>query len=265
MKIWAVANQKGGVGKTTTAVTLAGILTSQGQPTLLLDLDPHGSMSSYFGLDPDSEEISVYTLFEQAVANQQYDARRVVRDTGFDHLHLIPASTALVTLDKQLGARNGMGLVVANALNQLAEYYSFVIIDCPPILGVLMVSALAACEQLIIPVQTEFLALKGLERMTGTLTMIERSRKMDIPYRVLPTMFDRRTRASIESLRKLRDRYSQHIGQAVIPIDTQFREASQAGQPLSLMNPKTHGAQAYEAFLMELLSAEQTTDAVVGL
>lgn len=253
MKVWAVANQKGGVGKTTTAVTLGGTLARDGLPALLVDLDPHGSMTAYFGHDPESVEPSVYSLFEQVAAREAPRPEQVVRSTGVENLDLFCASTALATLERQLGNHPGMGLVLAKSLERLAGRYAYVLVDCPPMLGVLMVNALAACEHLIIPVQTEFLALKGLERMLHSLAMIERSRKQSVPRTIVPTLFDRRTRASIEALRKLRTDYPEQVWSGVVPVDTQFREASKAGKPLSHMNRGTRGAKAYAELLQTLV------------
>ncbi len=251
MKVWAIANQKGGVGKTTSTISLAGLLSQRGYRVLLLDIDPHGSLTSYFRFNPDELETSVYTLFQ----NQAVNPFSLVRSTRFEHLHVMPATMALATLDRQLGAQSGMGLVLHKAIKNLADRYDYALIDCPPMLGVLMVNAMAACDQLIIPVQTEFLALKGLERMLKTLTMITRSRSVKLPYTIIPTMFDRRTRASTETLRVLKARYSEDfLWNSVIPIDTQFREASRIGVPLPLMTPEARGAKAYARLLNVLVS-----------
>ena len=237
MRIWAIANQKGGVGKTTTAVTLGGWLARTEHRVLLVDLDPHGSMTSYFGLDPENLELGVYSLFQRAAAKQALEPKSAIHKTAFDRIDLLPASTALATLDRQLGSQGGMGLVIARALREVEDSYDQVLIDCPPMLGVLMVNALAACGHLVVPVQTEFLALKGLERMVNSLNMIQRSRKIALPYTIVPTMFDRRTRAAIEALKQLRERYPDQVWDKVIPVDTLFREASKAGVPLSLRSP----------------------------
>ena len=252
MKVWTVSNQKGGVGKTTTAVALGGLLAKSGNRTLLMDIDPHGSLTSYFRYDPDALDESVYNLFKAVADKREIDPMTLLYQTGTDGLELMPATMALATLDRQAGKLEGMGLVLKNALHKLESRFDFVLIDCPPMLGVLMVNALAACEQLIIPVQTEFLALKGLERMLHTLTMVLKARQIELPYTIVPTFFDRRTRASLDSLRLLRETYHDHLWSQVIPVDTRLREASRAGIPPVQYDPKTHAVLAYEALLRDL-------------
>lgn len=246
-----MANQKGGVGKTTTSVSLAGLLAGSGRPTLLVDLDPHGSLTSYFGYDPDALTKSVYWIFQKKGRAPE----ELLLATGIDGLSLLPASTALATLDRQLGSEEGKGLMLLKALDALSDRFDYVLIDCPPVLGVLMVNALAACERLIIPVQTEFLALKGLERILKTISMITRALKRSLPYVIVPTMFDRRTRAGLDSLRQLHESYPDNIWDGVIPIDTQFREASRAQVPLTLMNQNARGTVAYQDLLAALMEA----------
>ena len=258
MKIWTVSNQKGGVGKTTTAVSLGGLLAAQGERVLLIDLDPQGSMSSYFRLDPDGMQNSVYSLFEARARDSHVECLdSLLAETGVDGLSLLPASTAMATLDRQLGARGGMGLVISQALARLEDRFDYVLMDCPPMLGVLMVNALAACERLLIPVQTEFLALKGLERMLHTLGMIGRSRGGMLPYTIIPTFFDRRTRASLDALRVMRDQHGACLWQRVIPVDTQFREASRRGLPINVHNSAARGNEAYASLLRWLQQETQ--------
>ncbi len=264
MKIWTVANQKGGVGKTTTSVSLGSLLSQWGLRTLLIDIDPHASLTSYFRYDPDVLEESVYSLFRGVAEQRDVDPASLIYPTGTEGLDLMPAEMALATLDRQAGRLEGMGLVLKQALQRLSDRYDHVILDCPPILGILMINAMAACEQLIIPVQTEFLALKGLERMLHTLEMVTRSRQVPLPYLIVPTMFDRRTRASIDTLRVMRESYPDRLWRGLIPIDTQFREASKAGMPPALFAPQSRGVKAYEALLQELLHEPASTAVGAG-
>ncbi|HDZ55261.1 MAG TPA: ParA family protein [Pseudomonas xinjiangensis] len=254
MRVWAVANQKGGVGKTTTAVALAGLLADQGQRVLVVDLDPHGSMTSYFGHDPDQLTSSVFNLFQHKGQVPDGLAEALLLPTSHENIQLLPSSTSLATLERQSAAQGGFGLVLSRALAQLWDRYQFVVIDSPPLLGVSMINALAACEQLVIPVQTEFLALKGLERMVHTLDMINRSRKQALPFTIVPTLFDRRTQASLSTLRVLRRDYQDHLWQAFIPIDTKLRDSSVAGLVPSRHDASARGVLAYRALLRYLLA-----------
>jgi chromosome partitioning protein len=253
VNVWAVANQKGGVGKTTTAVSLAGVLAARGMNTLLVDLDPHGSLTSYFRWDPDTLTDTVYRLFIPGTDKPCPNPEELLRETGVPGIHVLPASRGLATLDKQLSGREGMGLVLHHAVNSLSTRIDHVLLDCPPVFGVLMLNALAACHSLIIPVQTEFLALKGLERMLHTLGMVSRARKRPLDYWVVPTLYDQRTRASRDSLEELRTAFAGNLWPGLIPVDTRFRDASRVGQPLTTLDPRARGARAYEALLDHLL------------
>jgi chromosome partitioning protein len=132
-------------------------------------------------------------------------------------------------------------------------------------LGVLMVNALAACEHLIIPVQTEFLAIKGLERMLHTLKMIERSKNLQLPYTIVPTMYDRRTRASIDSLKSMQEQFGENLWDSLIPVDTRFREASRAGKPLTQISPDARGALAYRDLFDFLLGDKKESEQRLAL
>ena len=260
MKIWSISNQKGGVGKTTTVVTLGGLLSSWGFRVLLVDLDPHGSLTSYFKMNPDEIEASVYNLFLDASQKKKnVDPRAYIAKTEFDGIDVLPASTAIATLDRQVAAIGGMGLVVATALHKLADQYDYVIIDSPPMLGVLMINALAACDHLIIPVLAEFLALKGLDRMVHTIKMVFHSRKTPPKFTIVPTMFDKRTKAAKDSLVALHQQYPQNAWSSVIPVDTKVRDASQAGMPLPLYDKNARAAESY-AELLELLLLDKSAD-----
>ncbi len=266
MKIWAVSNQKGGVGKTTTVIALGGLLSSWGFRTLLIDLDPHGALTSYFKMNPDEIEGSVYHLFHDAsVKKSPVTPEPYIVRTEFAGLSILPASTAMATLDRQVASMVGMGLVIANALKKVSDQYDYVIIDSPPMLGVLMINALAACERLIMPVIAEFLALKGLERMYKTLKMVFNSRKIAPRYTIVPTMFDKRTIEARESLQHLHTHYSESLWPSVIPIDTKYRDASRLGIPGPLYVPTSKASEAYADLLEFLLQDIQTPSHKLGM
>ena len=262
MKTWASINQKGGVGKTTTVVTLAGHLANTGRRLLLVDLDPHGSLTSYLGYNPDELDTGIYSLFAKPTDNPA-EVARLLLPTPIKNTYLFAASTALATLDRQIGSSQGAGkgLVVARAIECVKDKFAWGLIDCPPVLGILMINALAACDQLLIPAQTDYLSLAGLERMMHTLDMVEKSLHKKTPYMIVPTMYDQRTKASQESLQKMRERYRFNVWGSVIPIDTKFRDASKSGKPLSTMLPYSRGSLAYKKLLNFLLGMQERKDA----
>ena len=257
MRVWAVANQKGGVGKTTTSIALAGLLADAGRRVVVVDLDPHGSMTSYFGHNPDPLEHSSFDLFQHKGTVPDGLPGQLLLPTSNEKISLLPSSTALAVLERQSPGQNGLGLVIAKSLAQLWQDFDYAIIDSPPLLGVLMVNALAASQQLVIPVQTEYLAVKGLERMVSTLAMVNRSRRQALPYHIVPTLFDRRTQASMGTLKVLRDAYPENIWQGYIPVDTRLRDASRAGVTPSQYDPKSRGVVAYRALLKHLLTQQK--------
>ena len=255
MLVWTIANQKGGVGKTTTVISLAGLLVERGFRVLLIDTDPHASLTSYLQYDSDQLPVSLYDLFQQP-ATSRSELQKVILPTEINNLSLIPASMALATLDRVLGDKEGMGLFLKKQLQFVENDYDVVLIDCPPVLGVMMVNALAACDKILVPVQTEFLASKGLERMVKTLQIMQKSRESGFNYCIIPTMFDKRTRASINTLQLLKKTYSNDVWNGVIPIDTKFRDASLQHLPVSQYARNCRGAFAYETLLNYLLQIE---------
>ena len=255
MLVWTIANQKGGVGKTTTVTSLAGLLAMRGFRVLLIDTDPHASLTSYLQYDSDQLPVSLFDLFEQP-AETKADLEQVILPTEFTNVSLIPASMALATLDRVLGNKEGMGLFLKTQLTLVEDDYDFVLIDCPPVLGVMMVNALAACERILVPVQTEYLASKGLERMIKTLQIMQKSRSEPFDYCIIPTMYDKRTRASLNTLEILKNTYSKNVWNGVIPVDTKFRDASIRHMPISNYSKNCRGAFAYEMLLNYLLRIE---------
>lgn len=251
MIVWSVANQKGGVGKTTTTVTLAGLLSQRGKRVLLVDTDPHASLTTYLGYDSDEVPSSLFDLFQL----RQIDTAGVsslILGTDIEGIDIIPAHMSLATLDRVMGNRSGMGLILSKALKAVEENYDYVLIDCPPILGVMMVNALAASDRILIPVQTEFLAMKGLERMIRTLAIMQKSRTSPFKTTIVPTMYDKRTNASLQTLTQLKKGYPKQVWPSAVPIDTKFRDASLKHLPASYFASGSRGVFAYKQLLLYL-------------
>ncbi|EDQ00670.1 ParA family protein [Shewanella benthica] len=253
MKIWTIANQKGGVGKTTTVVSLAGSLAKRGQRVLMIDTDPHASLGYYLGIDSEEVPGSLYHVFLAYKTLSAELVKQHIIPTVVAGIDLLPSTMALATIDRSLGHQEGMGLILKKSLNLLQDDYDIALIDCPPVLGVLMVNALAASDHIIVPVQTEFLAIRGLDRMIKTMILMGRSKKTKYSFTVVPTMYDKRTRASSLALKNLGEEYGEHLWPDVVPIDTKFRDASLAHLPASHYAPHSRGVKAYERLLNYLL------------
>ena len=222
MRAWAIANQKGGVGKTTTSLLLARGLATSGHRVLLLDLDPHASLTRAFEVPVDPPPSGTHDLFNGSSAS----LLELARYTEIPDLQLVAAQAALATLERRGATQPGLGLALGRALHTVREIYDYVLMDCPPTLGLLMVNALAAADRLIVPTQTDPLALHGLADMLRTAEMVERSRRRPLPRHVLPTLFDRRTRTGVQSLYELQDRYGDRVWPHAVPMDTRLRDAA---------------------------------------
>ena len=255
MVVWTVANQKGGVGKTTTTIALGGLLAEQGHRVLLVDTDPHASLSYYFGIESEDLELRVYNLFVTVSTKEQI--LQSLCPTQYENIDILPATMGLATLDRSLGTKGGMGLVLKKAMNLLVNEYDYVLMDCPPVLGVLMVNALAASDRIIVPMQTEFLALKGLDRMMKTIEIMQGEQTKPFKYTIVPTMFDKRTKASILTYRKLQELYREKVWPGVIPIDTNFRNASAASKVPSDYSASSRGVFAYKKLLEFLFEMQR--------
>ncbi len=253
MRKWTIANQKGGVGKTTTAITLAGLLAEQGRRVLMVDLDPQSSLTHYFARSLGEPAADVYRIFRDRSSLDRDMIMQAAMPLPFAGLWVMMSSPLLATVEKMGSPQGGMGRVLNEALALVQSDFDDVLIDTSPTLGVLLVNAIAAADRLIVPVQTEFLAMKGLERMMRTLAMIARSQQRQVPVVVLATMYDRRTSAAQQCLRTLQDVYGSVLAPQVIGVDTKFRDASQAGMPLSFFVSESRGLDAYRALLQQTL------------
>lgn len=256
MIVWSIANQKGGVGKTTTTISLAGLLSGRNKRVLLIDTDPHASLTTYLDFDFETLSRTLFDVFQLQSINRETVTPLILK-TAFKNLDLLPSHISLATLDRAMGNRAGMGLILKKTLNCLEGDYDYVLIDCPPILGVMMVNALAASHRILIPVQTEFLAMKGLERMIRTLQIMQKSRKIEFKVCIIPTMYDKRTRASLEALQELKVRYPDQVWNSAVPIDTKFRDASMKHLPPSFYSKNSRGVFAYKTLLSYLERLEQ--------
>ena len=223
MRVWTIANQKGGVGKTTSTLCLGRSLADAGKRVLLVDMDPHGSLTRAFGVPTEPPPTGTYDLF-----NGQ-NISEVARPTGYPGIDLIAAQPAMATLERRSATQPGLGLALGRALQAEPDGHDYALLDCPPTLGLLLVNALAACDRLIVPTQTDPLALHGLAGMLHTAAMVERSRSRPLLRQILPTLFDKRTRSGQSTLEQLQA----HPGAAAcpypIPVDTRLRDADALG------------------------------------
>jgi len=243
-KVLAIANQKGGVGKTTTALSLAGALRLKGKSVLAMDLDPHGCASVHMGYYPEKVAASAYDLFmaEEAGRDVWEKVATTEHAAGF---RLVPSHVRLSELDIELRARPEKGLTLKKAIAVIADEYDYVIIDCPPHMGVLLVNALVASDLLIIPIQTDFLALHGLRLIFDTVRMLNRVLPRPMAFKALATMYDKRAGACVRVLRLLRKKLGARMFETVIGMDTKFREASADGKVIYQVAPDSRGAREY--------------------
>lgn len=255
--VWAVASQKGGVGKTTTVASIAGWLQKENLRVLVVDTDPHASLTSYLGIDDERiDQNNLFDLYAMKTPTRE-GILRCITKTAHEGLDLISASMTLATIDRHLSGRQGVGRILSRSLSLIEDCYDVVLIDCPPVLGALMVNALVAATTIIVPTQTEFLALKGLEGMVRTFTVMQRANKsVHFDYTIIPTMYDRRTKASVQSLSYLKTHYRDHIWRGSIPIDISFRESSARRLPLPIMDDSRQGSVAYRNLLKSLIESE---------
>lgn len=252
MKIWAIANQKGGVGKTTSTLALGRALCLRGKRVLLIDLDPHASLTRAFGVDEFPLPHGVMELF----AEQPRTLSELARDCALPGLQFVCAQPALATLERRSATAPGLGLQLQKALADCQDAYDYVLLDCAPQLGLLMVNALAAADRVVIPTQTEPLALHGLEGMVRTAQMVEKSRKRPLPLSILPTLHDKRTRAGTESLQTMYKRHGALVWEDAIPLDTKLSSTGLLTQPASTDAYPGRGLSCYRRALDWMLASE---------
>lgn len=258
MRIWAVVNQKGGVGKTTTTLALGRGLAQAGRRVLLIDLDPHASMTRAFGVPDMPPPRGVMELF----AEPPVPLADLANPSPVPGLDFVCAQAALATLERRSAHAPGLGLALQKALRDPCLSHDHVLLDCAPQLGLLMINALAAADRVVIPTQTEPLALHGLEGMLRTVTMVERSRKRPLPCSILPTLFDRRTRIGVESLHQMQRQHGDAVWEDAIPLDTRLSNTLMLTRPDESDAYPGRGLAAYRRALQWILSRETADSGV---
>lgn len=253
-KILAVANQKGGVGKTTTAINLGSALARKGQRVLVIDLDPHACASLHTRILPDEGGANLYDIFAAEPKLWPEIWSKLIRNTAIDNMRIAPGCIKLSELENDFRDRRNKGSVLKEALAPLKGEYDFIILDCPPHLGILLINALVASDLLIIPIQTDFMALHGLKLLFDTLRTLNKVLPKPVRYRALPTMFDRRAKACNRVLELLRQKMGNAMFNTIIGIDTHFREASAMGCSIYEVDPKSRGSVAYGELADEVLT-----------
>lgn len=247
-KIIAVANQKGGVGKTTTSVNLSACLAELDKKVLLVDVDPQGNATSGYGIDKSQLEQSIYDVL---VAGS--DIREVIRHTDFPNLDILPATIELAGAEVELVAAISRENKLKRAIDKVKDQYDYVIIDCPPSLGLLTLNSLTAADSVLMPIQCEFYALEGVSQLMNTIALVQQNLNPDLTLEgVLLTMYDSRTKLSIQVADEVKKHFAGKVYATVIPRNVRLSEAPSYGQPIIAYDPRSKGAEVYKELAKEV-------------
>ena len=247
-KIISVANQKGGVGKTTTTVNLSTILAKKGKKVLLIDTDPQGNATSGLGVSKDVE-LSVYDIL---IGDTEFD--ETLQETAIKNLKVCPSNISLAGAEVQLVSMMSREQRLKTKLDKIKDQYDYILIDCPPSLGLVTLNAFTASDSVLIPVQCEYFALEGLGQLLNTVNLVKKhlNKNLEIEGALL-TMYDARTNLSNQVVKEVKKYFEDKVYKTVIPRNVRLSEAPSYGMQITVYDPRSKGAKAYEKFAKELL------------
>lgn len=248
-RIIAVANQKGGVGKTTTAINLSSCLAEKGKKVLVIDMDPQGNTTSGLGVDKNELE---NTIYEMIIGECQLE--ECLLENVFDNLSLIPANVNLSGAEIELMDIEGKEYIVRGQVYAIRDNYDFIIIDCPPSLSMLTVNAMTTADSVIVPIQCEYYALEGLSQLMHTITLVKKRLNPDLNMEgVVFTMYDARTNLSLQVVENVKNNLNQNIYKTIIPRNIRLAEAPSHGMPINLYDSKSAGSESYKLLAEEVI------------
>ncbi len=249
----AVVNQKGGVGKTTTAVNLASWLALLGSRVMLVDIDPQGNATSGVGVEKARLEECIYdVLMDDA------ELEEVRMETGVEGLHLIPATIRLAGAEIELVSALSRELKLRRALERVRSEYDYIIVDCPPSLGLLTINAMTAADSALVPIQCEYYALEGLSQLLNSIKLVQKHLNPELMIEgVLLTMFDARTNLGMQVVEEVKGFFREKVYETVIPRNVRLSEAPSFGQPIMIYDPRSRGAQVYQELAKEVMGNER--------
>lgn len=252
----AMANQKGGVGKTTTTINLGAALAEQGRRVLLIDVDPQGSLGVGLGLDPHGRDATIYNLLMQDGASLD----EALVETAVDDLHLLPANIDLAAAELLLVQEVAREQALQRLVERLRYRYDHILIDCPPSLGLLTINGLTAADGVIVPLECEYFALRGMSLLMQTLERVRDRLNPGLELEgIIATMFDRRTIHAREVLERVRDAFGDAVYETPVTKTIRFAEAPVAGEPILTYSPRSRGAEAYRTLAKEVLQRESAS------